>query len=388
MPQVKNSDFQTSDPKISHSPYAHYQELITQQKILPDAMQLQAVKLLDALFHTLTKTAKPEGFFKRLWRGLSRKQTSVKNGLYVWGGVGRGKSMVMDLFMHCIKPHIPSKRVHFHAFMLDVHKRLHAFRQMESGDDLMPKLIANIAAEQRVLCLDEFEVHDVTDAAILARLFGGLLQAGICVIFTSNRAPHDLYPGGLQRDQFLRFVDDILTPNITIFALNGQEDYRLKQMLALKTTYYYPRNEAADSFLLESWAQLTQNAESEPISIEVNGRILKVEKHVHGFAWLTFNELCLRPLGVSDYLALSQELHTVLLQGIPPLSAEQRNEARRFVMLIDALYDHRIKCLFTAQTPPEGIYAHGDGNFEFARTVSRLKEMQSAKYLAQTKRQP
>lgn len=348
-------------------------------------MQEKAVALLEEIFQKLTfPTVPPAPLLRRLF---SKPSSDAVKGLYLWGDVGRGKSMVMELFVQAIKPLLPIKRIHFHAFMLDVHKRMHAFRAVNASVDVMPQLIQDLAPEQRVLCLDEFEVHDVADASILARLFSGLFSAGICVIFTSNRAPRALYPNGLQREQFLNFIDNVLTPNCTVFALNSKEDYRLKQLSALHKIYVYPRNSESDSFLMHSWELLTHHAESDPLKLEVNGRILQIDKHANGVAWLTFNELCMRPLGASDYLELAQVVHTLLLQGIPKLAREQRNEARRFVMLIDALYDHRIKCLFTAETPPDHIYEAGDGSFEFARTISRLNEMQSANYLAQTKRQ-
>lgn len=373
-----------SQPKIADteisSPLMRYRELVASGELMPDGAQEALVGKLDHLFCQLLGIAKVTGL--RKW--FARKSTPA--GLYIWGDVGRGKSMAMDLFVAAIKDSMPTRRVHFHAFMLDVHKRLHAFRQLDGKGDVMPRLIEELVSEHKLLCLDEFQVHDVTDAAILARLFGGLLEAGVCVIFTSNRAPRDLYQGGLQRDQFLRFVDEVVVARMEIYRLESAEDYRLKQLTALTTTYKYPRNLEADEFLLDTWNKLTHGEECEPLQLEVQGRVLRVDKHAKGIAWLTFNELCARPLGANDYLELARVLHTLIIQGIPKLTPEQRNEAKRFVTLIDAMYDHRIKCIFTAETQPEGIYDHGDGTFEFARTVSRLIEMQSANYLALTKR--
>jgi cell division protein ZapE len=260
---------------------------------------------------------------------------------------------------------------------------LFAYRQSKS-EDVLTQVVVDLAAEARLLCLDELQVTDVTDAMILARLFAGLMEAGVSVVFTSNRHPRDLYQGGLQREQFLKFVD-LLEAQLPIHKLQGGSDYRLAKLKAMKHTYTYPRNAAADDFLLERWAVLTENQPSEPLRIEVDGRILRVDKHCHGVAWLTFAELCVRPLGASDYLELTSYCHTLILQGIPRLTREDRNEAKRFVTLIDTLYDHRIKLIATAETPPEGIYEAGDGTFEFARTVSRLIEMQSETYLASAK---
>jgi len=373
MPQAK------IDMPAFESPMTRYRALRENGELSADDAQELLVSKLDALCLTLLGFNEKRG----LARWFSRRVRPA--GMYIWGEVGRGKSMAMDLFVAAIKDHTPTRRVHFHAFMLDVHKRLHAFRQHDSGD-VMPRLIEQLVSEHQLLCLDEFQVHDVTDAAILSRLFGGLIEHGVCVIFTSNRYPRDLYQGGLQREQFLKFVDEIVVARLEIVKLDSPEDYRLKQLASLTTIYQYPRNLQADEFLLNSWNLLTHGEPCEPLHLEVQGRILRVDKHVKGVAWLTFNELCMRPLGANDYLELARVLHTLIIQGIPALTPEQRNEAKRFVTLIDAMYDHRIKCIFTAETPPEGIYNHGDGTFEFARTVSRLIEMQSANYLALTKR--
>ncbi|MFM9890216.1 MAG: cell division protein ZapE [Rickettsiales bacterium] len=310
-----------------------------------------------------------------------RKDNTDATGLYVWGDVGRGKSMLVDRFVAHLKPRAQVRRVHFHALMLEVHKRLHQLRQQPQHDDVMQQIVVELAHGVQLLCLDEFQVTDVTDAMLLSRLFGGLFEAGVAVVFTSNRPPRELYQGGLQREQFLKFVD-LLEAHMPILHINGPQDYRLGQLRALKRTYMYPRNEAADDFLLESWQQLVGNAPSEPLWLEVQGRILRIDKHARGVAWLTFNELCARPLGANDYLSLAKVCHTLLLQGIPLMTPESRNEAKRFVTLIDTLYDQHVKLIATAEAPPDALYPTGDGSFEFHRTVSRLIEMQSEAYLA------
>ncbi|OYW13929.1 MAG: hypothetical protein B7X02_01140 [Rhodospirillales bacterium 12-54-5] len=362
---------------LQHGFLEKYQARVAAGKLTPDAAQAKAVQAMSRLYESLLVVGKPKKsrFFKR-------KKPS-ESGLYLWGEVGRGKSMLMDLLVESISPQLPTRRAHFHAFMLDIHRRLFAFRQMSQADPL-PKVIAEIASECRVLCLDEMQVHDVADAMILSRLFEGLLAAGVCAVFTSNRPPEGLYQGGLQRDQFEGFIA-LLNATLPIVKLDGATDYRREQHKAFENHYVYPRNGEADEFLLNVWSQLTDGAPSSPLRIEVQGRTLRVDKHACGVAWLTFAELCVRPLGASDYLALIAQVHTVLLQGIPQLKVEDRNEAKRFVTLIDTLYDHRIKLFATAETPPEGIYAHGDGTFEFARTVSRLIEMQSDEYVALAK---
>ncbi len=343
---------------------------------MPDAAQEAAMKALNGLYHEILNTAAPaQGL--RQWL-LPKTQSGY--GIYLWGGVGRGKSMLMDVFVESITPLCPTRRVHFHAFMLDVHKRLHALRQIEDSADRLLKLIAFISAETRVLCLDELQVTDVTDAMILSRLFSGLLEARVMVIFTSNRPPRELYQGGLQREQFLHFVA-LIEKELQIIELKSPHDYRLKQLQAMRRTYMFPRDGAADDFLMESWAMLTGNAPSQRLVLEVQGRALYVEKQAQGVAWLTFGELCVRPLGAADYLTLARVFHTILIQGIPQMGPDSRNEARRFVTLVDALYDHRVKLIATAAAAPDVLYPAGDGSFEFARTASRLIEMQSEQYL-------
>ncbi len=351
-----------------------YQSAITAGALRPDPAQQAGIQALEALQQRITQTKPPA---KRLFR--LRKTAPVAAGLYLWGDVGRGKSMLMDMFVLSLPTRIRAKRIHFHAFMLNVHQQLFAFRQVHQGD-VMERVIAEIAKDASVLCLDEMQVTDVTDAMILARLFTGLMDAGVTCVFTSNRRPRDLYQGGLQRDQFLKFAA-LLEARLPIIEINGSQDYRLAQMKSLSRTFMFPRDGAADDFLLKSWETLTDSAPSEALRIEVDGRILRIDKQVHGVAWLTFPELCMRPLGANDYLQLAKLFHTILLQGIPRLTPEERNEAKRFVTLIDALYDHRVKLIATAETPPDEIYPQGDGTFEFHRTVSRLHEMQSEEYL-------
>jgi cell division protein ZapE len=364
------------------TPLLSYRAALAAGRLKPDAAQEAAITRFDLLFQRLSDVARAAPRKRTLFRRRRNDPQRSLRGLYLWGEVGRGKSMLMDMFVEAIKPRYPTRRVHFHAFMVEVHKRLHQLRQADAQGDVLPRLVTELAMETRILCLDEFQVTDVTDAMILSRLFGGLMAAGVTVIFTSNRPPRALYQGGLQREQFLKFVD-LLEAEIEIIALRGLEDYRLAQLKSMRATYMFPRDGAADDFLLESWATLTRGAVSEPLELQIQGRMLIIEKHCQGTAWLTFGELCVRPLGANDYLELARVCHTLLLQGIATLTPEHRNEAKRFVTLIDTLYDHRVKLIATAATPPEGIYPAGDGTFEFARTVSRLIEMQSESYLAQ-----
>ncbi|MFZ4125423.1 MAG: cell division protein ZapE [Rickettsiales bacterium] len=356
-----------------------YRARVEAGKLSPDEAQLAAAKVLEALYQRLTSLPTVS---KRRLLPFAKTAQFLSGGLYLWGDVGRGKSMLMDMFVERIKDKLPTYRVHFHAFMQEVHKRLHDLRTISVEEDLMTTLIREIAHSTHVLCLDEFQVSDVTDAMILSRLFGGLMDAGVTVVFTSNRHPRDLYQGGLQRDQFLKFVD-IIEKRLTIHEIKSATDYRLKQLKSIRATYVFPRDSEADDFLLESWNVLTKHAPSSELELHIQGRKLLIEKYHQGIAWLTFGELCVRPLGPNDYLVLAKQIKTLILQGIPALTPENRNEAKRFVTLIDTLYDHRVKLIATAATAPDDIYPKGDGDFEFHRTASRLHEMQSESYLAQ-----
>ena len=362
---------------------AVYDHAVATGTLHADPGQRAAALALEQLREAVTGTATAP---KKSWFPFAAAKPAAA-GLYLWGDVGRGKSMLMDMFVAVLTTHTEKnksptrsvRRVHFHAFMRDIHKRMFAFRALHGGE-VIEHVIAEIATEMQVLCLDEFQVSDVADAMILARLFAGLMDAGVVTVFTSNRPPRELYQGGLQRDQFLKFVA-VLEARIPRVEIRSAQDYRLEKLRSLQRAYVYPRDGAADDFLLASWTALTAGAASEPMRIEIDGRTLRVDKQVSGIAWFTFAELCMRPLGASDYLTLAKLFHTIILQGIPRLTREERNEAKRFVTLIDTLYDCRVKLIATAETAPEEIYAEGDGTFEFSRTVSRLHEMQSETYL-------
>ena len=315
--------------------------------------------------------------------GLFKRKESLPSfsGLYLWGDVGRGKSMLMDLFFDTI-PYPQKKRIHFHAFMRDVHARIFAWRKLKSDEreDLVGRVAKEIAQGCKVLCLDEIQVHDVTDAMILSKLFTTLFNMGVVVVFTSNRPPKDLYQGGLQREQFKYFIE-LCEKRLEIAKLESDTDYRLKQLKALDSTYYHPLGDEADLFLDGLYGKLTQGHASLPVTIEVQGRKLEVERTSGGVAWFTFHDLCERALGAADYIEVAAEFHTVLIQNIPQLTPEYRNEAKRFVTLIDALYEHKTNLICTAAAAPNALYPQGDGSFEFERTVSRLIEMQSEPYL-------
>lgn len=372
-------------PKPDHPPLytnslAAYEARVASGDLRGDPAQRNVAELLARFQEKLA--ARYDVPARGLLGRIFTKRTAPPLAFYLYGEVGRGKTMLMDMFFECLPTGWSKRRIHFHAFMRDIHSRLHAWRQMHKGDDdLLPRVVADYASDVHILCLDEFQVLDVTDAMILSRLFTLLLAEGVAVILTSNRHPRGLYQGGLQREQFLKFVD-LVERDMEIVSLDSPTDYRLEQIAALHSTYVHPLGVQADEFLFDSWHAIAGNAPSEELDIDVNGRILKIYKHNSGVAWLTFDELCVRPLGAHDYIELARVCHTLFLQNIPRMTPDERNEAKRFVTLIDILYEHNVKLICTANAPVTELYPAGDGNFEFQRTVSRLIEMQSAGYLA------
>ena len=361
---------------------AAYEALIASGELRADAAQAAVADRLDALAGALEQQAPRPGFLGRL---LGARPAPPPRGLYLWGGVGRGKSMLMDLFFaHAAVT--PRKRIHFHQFMLETHARIHAARATHEGDPILP-VAAQWAAEARLLCFDELQVTNIADAMILSRLFTALFAAGVTVVATSNRVPDDLYKDGLNRELFLPFIA-LLTSTLDIVALDGPTDYRLDRMGGMPT-YYTPNGPAATQALSELFFRLTDfpvedRAHVPSHDLDVGGgRILHVPKSLKGVAVFSFRRLCGEARGAADYLAVARSYHTVILVGVPRLGPENRNEATRFITLVDALYEWRCKLLIAADAPPDQLYVAGDGRFEFDRTVSRLMEMQSADYLAE-----
>jgi cell division protein ZapE len=317
-------------------------------------------------------------------------------GLYLWGGVGRGKSMLMDLFIETA-PVETKRRAHFHEFMQDVHDRIGEWRALSAsqrrrrreyvkgaGDDPIPPVARALAGDARLLAFDEFQVTDIADAMILGRLFERMFAEGVVVVATSNRHPDDLYKDGINRQLFLPFIG-LLQKQLAVMELNGGIDHRLRQLEAAPV-YYCPLGPDAEASMDEAWDRLTQSATAQHCVLIVQGRELPVEREAAGVARFTFEELCARPLGAADYLMLAARFHTILLENVPKLSGEKRNEAKRFVTLIDALYEARAKLVMSADAEPDALYPAGDGAFEFERTASRLIEMRSHDYLAAERR--
>jgi cell division protein ZapE len=356
---------------------AAYAALIKAGELKQDPAQGRAVAALDRLAADIKLGT---GLFSRLFG--SRRDAPA--GVYLWGGVGRGKSMLMDLAFEHIDLE-PKRRVHFDAFMLETHARLRKAREREEGDPIEP-VAEEVASEARLLCFDEMQVTNPADAMILSRLFGKLLEQGVKVVTTSNRPPRDLYKDGLNRELFIPFIE-LIERRMLVVEVNGPTDYRLDRLEGVEV-WHVPNGPEATAALSQAFFQLTDypvedraKVPSEELDVG-GGRTLHVPKSLKGVAVFSFKRLCGEPRGAADYLAVARRFHTVILVGIPVMSAEMRNEASRFMTLIDALYEHKVKILAAADAEPAGLYPSGDGTFEFQRTVSRLEEMQSADYLA------
>lgn len=357
-----------------------YEELVAAGELRPDPEQRHAAERLSRLQAELELTPS-SGLLGKLFA----KKPQTPRGLYLWGGVGRGKSMLMDLFHECLA--IPAKRrVHFHAFMLEVHARLREARKSESGDPI-PPVAAAIADGLRVLAFDEMVVNNSADAMIMSRLFTALiLDHGLVIVTTSNRAPSQLYKDGLNREHFLPFIA-LIERELDVMALNGPHDYRLERLAGMDT-WHTPLGEKATAQVREAFFRLTDYPPEDSAHVPSadldlgGGRVLHVPKSLKGVGVFSFKRLCAEARGASDYLAIAQTYHTVIVVGIPRMGPENRNEAARFVTLIDALYENKVKLLATAAAEPDQLYTAGDGAFEFERTVSRLMEMQSQDYLA------
>jgi cell division protein ZapE len=368
---------------MTDTPVQRYRALVQSGELKADPVQELAAEKLTSLAHALKGYAPKTG--KRGWMdrfGLrARDIMTPPQGLYLYGGVGRGKSMLMNLFFETVQLQA-KERVHFHAFMRDIHAEIHRRRQLpiDGGDgDPIPGMADGIADNTTLLCLDEMEVRDIADAMIVGRLFQKLLERGVVVVTTSNRHPDDLYKHGLQRDRFLPFIA-VIKDKLDVLALESAQDYRLGR-LAGQGVYHTPLGPTADAALDAAWARLTDDAPPTPDYVQMPGRRFVVPAAAHEVARFNFSDLCEQPLGPSDYLAIAAQFSTLILKDIPQMTEEKKDAARRFVTLIDALYEHRTALICSAATPPEQLYTGREGGFEFARTASRLIEMQAADYI-------
>ena len=305
--------------------------------------------------------------------GLFSKPAQAPRGLYLWGGVGRGKSMLMDMFFEATEIEA-KRRVHFHAFMQDIHRGMHAARKNGVEDALAPVADA-LAHDVRMLCFDEMQISDITDAMIVGRLFERLFSAGVVVVTTSNRAPEGLYKDGLNRALFLPFIE-LISERLEVVQLQSPTDYRQHRLEGAQV--YFQPAASAKSDIAAIWLDLTGGAGGEPLRLPVNGREVELPRFANGVGRASFWELCAKPLGPADFLAIAQAVRVLILEDIPQLSSYNYNEAKRFVTLIDALYEARVRLICSAADVPERLYLEGSGSFEFERTASRLREMQAA----------
>lgn len=352
-----------------------YQKLVEQGRIQNDAAQQNLLTLLQEVLDRLLPARK-----RRLFEKIYKRGVTERTSLYIYGNVGRGKSMLMDLFFDAVpENHIRKRRVHFHAFMQEVHARIHKLRLKGDGDPVAV-LARELAEEAQLLCFDELQATDVADATFLYRLFDGLFAHNVCIVSTSNRPPSALYTGGVQAERFGKFIN-LIEEKMIIAALSSPDDYRYQQGNSdQQQFYYYPLDGGADKFIARTLETLGANTPPIKETLIVQGRQVVFSTYNSKIGFFTFHQLCETMLGAADYLAFSRRLGVVIITNIPKLQAEQRNEAKRFATLIDTLYERKVKLICTAAVAAEEIYGEGDGAFEFRRTVSRLAEMQSAGY--------
>ena len=366
-----NSNRFVPPPYHNHSPLTWYQAASQQATFIRDAAQARAIEHLDRLWTELMMFKRKRNRFL----GRSLRSPQLPKGLYFYGGVGRGKSFLMDAFYGCL-PYRRKRRVHFHAFMAEIHQRL---RGLKSEANPLKAVAAEIAKETRVLCFDEFHVSDIADAMILGRLLENLFNEGVVLVATSNYAPSELYPQGQNRSSFLPTIA-LIEEKLTILNVDGGEDYRHRTLTAAEV-FYIPANDENERKLADLFTQVTAGQAERPSEIEIHGRMLRCKKRTDKAIWFDFRMLCFGPRSQADYLYLSEHYEMIFVSGIEKLFQAERAEARRLTWLIDVMYDYRVKFCATCDVPVGEIYVEGDFAQEFVRTASRLTEMQSQEYL-------
>jgi cell division protein ZapE len=373
---------------MKKGPKPRYRALINQGVLDPDPAQEEAADRLQTLHDALKNYRGPRLF----------GNGAAPDGLYLWGPAGRGKTLLMDIFFNNLAL-AAKRRVHLHEFMSEVHDRIAAWREADektrrrhkaynrkNPDDPIAPAAHDITRGALVLCFDEFQVTDIADAMILGRLFEALFANGVVVVATSNRAPDDLYKDGLNRQLFIPFIE-LLKSKLGVFHLRAAKDYRLAKLEGAPV-YYQPLGRDAGKAMDAAWKKMICGAHEQKETLRIHSRTLIVPRAARGAARFTFNDLCAQPLGASDYLAIVRHYGAIFLDNIPIMDREQRNEAKRFVTLIDTIYDSRTKLICSADGEPHELYSTGDGAFEFERTASRLIEMRSADYLAADRQSP
>jgi cell division protein ZapE len=366
---------------------AQYDAGVAAGRVEHDDAQIAVVGMLAQLESRIVqyRLARKSSSLGWLFGGREKSLPQIK-GLYIYGAVGRGKTMLMDFFFEA-SPVVRKRRAHFHEFMLDVHERAHAFRQKmklgeHPGEDPIHLVAAQLAEEAWLLCFDEFHVTDIADAMILGRLFAQLFEHGIVLVATSNVHPDDLYKDGLNRALFVPFIH-MLEQHLDIVQLDARTDFRLEKLAGLPV-WYVPADAAADAALDDAWRRLAGGHEGSAQELPLKGRSVHVPRAAMGVARFTFHQLCEEPLAAADYLRIAHEYHTIILDHVPVMTFDNRNAAKRFIILIDTLYDTNVKLIASAAAEPDALYQADEGYEaqEFARTASRLIEMRSEAYLA------
>ncbi len=366
------------------NPKSKYQQLISQGYLHADIMQNLTITKLQNLHEEIDGYCLHNG--NRRWKkilGLPQNSSKIPQGLYIYGGVGRGKSMLMDLFFATANVE-KKRRVHFNEFMIEIHQKIHQWRETQKNrhdkqSDPLPKIAKDIANSAWLLCFDEFHVVDIADAMILSRLFAAMFDLGVVVVATSNWSPDDLYKDGLQRSSFLPFID-LIKKRWNFLHLDSDTDYRLQHLNQLEI-YHNPLGDKATAKLDAAFKDLTKGAMIEEKIITVKSRNIIFEITARDVLFTDFDMLCSQALGAEDYIAIAQYFHTLILDGVPELSAEMRNEAKRFMLLIDAIYEYKVKLIMASDVAINKIYTNGSHSFEFQRSISRLMEMQSQDYM-------
>ncbi len=363
-----------------------YEALVTLRKIDRDRAQEALLARLTALEGRVVARRKERRSSPIGWLFGNSEPDHAATGLYIHGDVGRGKTMLMDLFFEA-SPVVRKRRAHFHEFMADVHERVRTYRQqIKDGEisdgDPIRLTAAEIAEESWLLCFDEFHITDIADAMILGRLFARLFELGVVVVATSNVAPDELYKGGLNRALFVPFIG-MIQKHMEVLRLDARTDFRLEK-LAGRQVWYVPADDDASAALDAAWRRLVGSDSGMPQELAIKGRRLRVPRAAMGVARFFFHDLCEQPLGAADYLRVAHEFHTLIIDRIPVMDFDRRNAAKRFIILIDTLYDHAVKLVASAEAEPDGLYEATDGYeaSEFKRTASRLIEMRSQSYLA------
>ncbi len=360
---------------MKNGPLHRYRALVEEGHLAPDPAQLLAAEKLELLANRLAQYEPPAK--TDIFSFFTRKSGEVPQGLYMFGGVGRGKTMLMDLFFEAV-PFEPKRRVHFHEFMAEVHELIAYFRKAHEGDPI-PASAASIASEARLLCFDELHVTDIADAMILGRLFTAMFETGVVIVATSNSHPTALYKHGLNRPLFEPFIE-LLENRLEVLQLEAATDYRLEKLQGTPL-YFCPSDKKASKAMRETFERLTGVKKGSPAVIEVKSRKVVIPEAAMGVARFDFEDLCGKPLGASDYLLIAHAYQILLIENVPVMEVVHRNQARRFINLIDTLYDNGVRLVISADAQPDELYTIPDGGELFERTASRLIEMRSQEYL-------